>query len=117
MFEVDLSSSMGRHNFDDGATQLICRGDTTPMLGRRNFGWGDITWGDKAMGRHNLHSSKAFDTANHQILLNKLKYYRLQQSEYNWFQSYLSNRKQQCMQRTLLLIHVLSPLVCLMDRY
>ena len=56
MFEVDLSSSMGRHNFDDGATQLICRGDTTPMLGRRNFGWGDITWGDKAMGRHNLHS-------------------------------------------------------------
>ena len=47
---------MGRHNFDDGATQLICWGDTTPMLGRRNFGWGDITWGDKAMGRHNLHS-------------------------------------------------------------
>ena len=29
------------------------------------------------------------------ILLNKLKYYGLQQSEYNWFQSYLSNRKQQ----------------------
>ena len=56
MFEVDLSSSMGRHNFDDGATQLIYRGDTTPMLGQRNFGWGDITWGDKAMGRHNLHS-------------------------------------------------------------
>ena len=20
----------------------------------RNFGWGDVTWGDKAMGRHNL---------------------------------------------------------------
>ena len=64
-----------------------------------------------------LDLSKAFDTANHQILLNTLKYYRLQQSEYNWFQSYLSNRKQQCMQMTLLLIHVLSPLVCLMDRY
>ena len=64
-----------------------------------------------------LDLSKAFDTANHQILRNKLKYYRLQQSEYNWFQSYLSNRKQQCMQMTLLLIHVLSPLVCLMDRY
>ena len=46
---------MGRHNFDDGPTQLICWGDTTPMLGRRNFGWGDITWGDKAMGQHNLH--------------------------------------------------------------
>ena len=51
---------MGRHNFDDGATQLICWGDTTPMLGRRNFGWSDITWGDKAMGRHNLHSSEQF---------------------------------------------------------
>ena len=24
------------------------------MLGRRNLGWGDVTWGDNAMGRHNL---------------------------------------------------------------
>ena len=42
-----------------------------------------------------LDLSKVFDTVNHQILLKKLKYYGLQQSEYNWFQSYLSNRKQQ----------------------
>ena len=42
-----------------------------------------------------LDLSKAFDTVNHQILLNKLKFYGLQQSEYNWFQAYLSNRKQQ----------------------
>ena len=48
------SYALGRRNFDVGATQPRCWGDTTPMLGRRNFGWGDITWGDKAMGRHNL---------------------------------------------------------------
>ena len=28
---------------------------------------------------------KAFDTVNHQILINKLRYYGLQQSEYNGF--------------------------------
>ena len=42
-----------------------------------------------------LDLSKAFDTVNHQILLNKLKFYGLQQSEYNRFQAYLSKRKQQ----------------------
>ena len=42
-----------------------------------------------------LDLSKAFDTVNHQMLVNKLKYCGLQQSENNWFQSYLSNWKQQ----------------------
>ena len=41
-------------NFDE-ATQFRCWGDTTSMLGRRNLGWGD-----KAMGRHNLHSTVQF---------------------------------------------------------
>ena len=44
-----------------------------------------------------LDLSKVLDTVNHQLLLNKLKFYGLPQSEYNWFQSYmyLSNKKQQ----------------------
>lgn len=42
-----------------------------------------------------LDLSKAFNTVNHQILLNKLKYYGLQQSEQNWFRCYLCDRKQQ----------------------
>ena len=61
--------------------------------------------------------SKAFDTVNHQILLNKLKFCGLQQNEYNWLQSYLSNRKHQVYVNVLLLIHVLSLLVCLKDRF
>ena len=42
-----------------------------------------------------LDLSKAFNTVNHQILLNKLKYHGLQQSEQNWFRCYLCDRKQQ----------------------
>ena len=47
-------TSMEQINFDVGGTQLRCWGDTTRMLGRRNLGWRVVTWGDKAMGRHNL---------------------------------------------------------------
>ena len=54
---------------------------------------------------------------DHQILLNKLKFYGLQQNEYNGLQSYLSNRKHQVYVNVLLLIHVLSLLVCLKDRF
>ena len=39
---------------------------------------------------------KAFDTVNHEILINKLKLYGVAGKELRWFQSYLSNRKQCC---------------------
>ena len=39
---------------------------------------------------------KAFDTVDHQILLQKLRVYGLAGKEISWFQSYLDNRKQCC---------------------
>jgi hypothetical protein len=39
---------------------------------------------------------KAFDTVDHTILLNKLKYYGFIGDELKWIQSYLSNRSQKC---------------------
>ena len=37
--------------------------------------------------------SKAFDTADHQILMKKLQYYGMDGTTLEWFKSYLSNRK------------------------
>ena len=38
--------------------------------------------------------SKAFDTVNHDIIITKLKYYGVKNTNIKWFKSYLSSRKQ-----------------------
>ena len=54
--------------------------------------------------------AKAFDTGNHDILLNKLYHYGVRSIPYEWFKSYLSNKKQyeigraSCRERVCMLV-------------
>ena len=43
-----------------------------------------------------LDLKKAFDTVDHDVLLGKLSLYGIQESAYDWFESYLNNRTQKC---------------------
>jgi retron-type reverse transcriptase len=60
----------------------------------------ELDKGNSVIGIY-LDLSKAFDTVNHKILLDKLSHYGIRGQVWQWFQSYLTNREQvTCVQKT-----------------
>ena len=49
---------------------------------------------DKMVCRVFIELQKAFNSVNHEVLLEKLKHYGIRSKENNWFCSFLTNRKQ-----------------------
>ncbi len=61
---------------------------------------------------------KAFDSINHRILLNKMnEEFGIFGVELKWFESYLTNREQQCNVNGNYLVIKLSPVECPRDLY
>ena len=76
-----------QHGFRPASTTIDCLVDLIEEI------TASLDKGDYAVSLF-LDLSKAFDTVNHQILLNKLAYCGILNIESNWFRSYLNSRKQ-----------------------
>ena len=57
--------------------------------------WLNAIDNDKMIGTVLADFKKAFDLVDHQILLNKLEIYGIKDEALLWFNTYLTNRKQQ----------------------
>ena len=59
--------------------------------------WSDNMDKEKLTGVDFLDDRKAFDSVDHSILLEKVKFYGVADRELMWFKSHLTARQQQCL--------------------